>query len=123
MYRRFASHFIYYNGFYRMHYVELDENNQVRGIYPLKEEIAETVFYNGIIIIVRDIINLPDLLRRLEEIQKDKPEVDFRMLLKAANFIVPASEPVALFHFDCAPFSSPKFGTYNSSGNCHIKRL
>lgn len=48
--RRLASHFIYCGGIRRMSYLELDEEDRFRGIYPLREEIAGTAFYDGILI-------------------------------------------------------------------------
>lgn len=48
--RRLASHFIYWGGIRRMAYLELDEEDRFRGIYPLTEEIAGTAFYDGILI-------------------------------------------------------------------------
>lgn len=48
--RRFASHFIYCGGVHPMAYLELDEENRFRGIYPLIGEIAGTAFYDGILL-------------------------------------------------------------------------
>lgn len=48
--RRIAAHYIYCGRVYRMHYLELDEENRLRGMYPLTEEIAGTAFYDGILI-------------------------------------------------------------------------
>lgn len=48
--RRIAAHYIYCGRVYRMHYLELDEENRLRGIYPLTEEIAGTAFYDGILV-------------------------------------------------------------------------
>lgn len=48
--RRLASHFIYCGGIHRMAYLELDEEERFRGIYPLTQEMAGTAFYDGILI-------------------------------------------------------------------------
>lgn len=48
--RRLASHYIWYKKVYRLHYLEIDDEGCFQGIYPLKEEIAGTQFYNGILI-------------------------------------------------------------------------
>lgn len=42
--RRIASHYIYWNSFFPMHYVELDEEECLAGVFPLEEEIAGTEF-------------------------------------------------------------------------------
>lgn len=47
--RRVASHYVYWNGLFRMHYVELDDAGCLTGIYPLEGEIAGTEFYDGIL--------------------------------------------------------------------------
>ena len=43
--RRIASHYIYWRQFYRLHYVELNDNGVLAGIFPLEGEIAGTEFY------------------------------------------------------------------------------
>ena len=48
--RRIASHYIYWRQFYRLHYVELNDNGVLAGIFPLEGEIAGTEFYDGILI-------------------------------------------------------------------------
>ena len=47
--RRVASHYIWFRQLYRMHYVELDSQNRLVGIFPLSEEIAGTEFYDGLL--------------------------------------------------------------------------
>ncbi|WP_298551113.1 hypothetical protein [uncultured Parabacteroides sp.] len=47
--RRVASHYVYWNGLFRMHYVELDDEGCLAGVYPLDSEIAGTEFYDGIL--------------------------------------------------------------------------
>lgn len=47
--RRVASHYVYWNGLLRMHYVELDDEGRLAGVYPLEGEIAGTEFYDGIL--------------------------------------------------------------------------
>ncbi len=45
-------HYIYWRQFYRLHYVELNDNGVLAGIFPLEGEIAGTEFYDGILILV-----------------------------------------------------------------------
>lgn len=48
--RRIASHYVYWRRLYKMHYIELDGAGVFQGIYPFKEEIAGTEFYDGTLI-------------------------------------------------------------------------
>lgn len=48
--RRIASHYVYWRRLYKMHYIELDDDGRFQGVYPLEQEIAETEFYDGILI-------------------------------------------------------------------------
>ena len=52
--RRVASHYVYWNGLFRMHYVELDDEGCLAGVYPLEGEIAGTEFYDGVLFPVVD---------------------------------------------------------------------
>ncbi|MDD4516011.1 hypothetical protein [Massilibacteroides sp.] len=47
--RRIAAHYIYWKELLPIHYIELDENRQLIGVFPLKEEIAGTEFWDGIV--------------------------------------------------------------------------
>ena len=59
--RRIASHYIYWRQFYRLHYVELNDNGVLAGIFPLEGEIAGTEFYDGILILVPIPVHLPQI--------------------------------------------------------------
>ena len=45
--RRIASHYIYWQKWYRMHYLELDAEGCLVGVFPLEQEIANPDFYDG----------------------------------------------------------------------------
>lgn len=47
--RRIAAHYIFWKDFLPLHYIELDDNNLLVGVFPLKEEIAGTEFWDGTI--------------------------------------------------------------------------
>ena len=49
--KRFAAQYVFCSSgeLLKLHYVELEEDNRLRGIFPLEKETAETVFYNGIL--------------------------------------------------------------------------
>lgn len=53
MKRRFAAHFVWFAGrVYPMSYVEMDEKGSFLGLYPLAEEIAQTRFLNGVLVLL-----------------------------------------------------------------------
>ncbi len=39
--RRIASYYIYWRQFYRLHYVELNDNGVLAGIFPLEEAVRK----------------------------------------------------------------------------------
>lgn len=46
-----ASHFIWCSSHeYRLHYLEWDEDGKLSGVFPLQEEIAGVVFFNGTLV-------------------------------------------------------------------------
>lgn len=103
MYRRFAAHFIYCNGLFRMHCLELDAAGCVQALFPLREEIAGTSFYNGMIVAAPVTVTLPDLMRCVRrEAAPGLPASGLGGWLRteqAAAFLqVPPGQPVALFH-------------------------
>ena len=58
--KRLAAHYVLLpdDRLLKQHYVELDDENHLLGVFPLNKEIAGTVFYNGILMI------LPSLVER-----------------------------------------------------------
>ena len=51
--KRLAAHYVLLpdDRLLKQHYVELDDENRLLGVFPLNKEIANTIFYNGILII------------------------------------------------------------------------
>ncbi|MDR1527036.1 MAG: hypothetical protein LBS46_05105 [Dysgonamonadaceae bacterium] len=51
--KRLAAHYVLLpdDRLLKQHYVELDDENRLLGVFPLDKEIAHTVFYNGILMI------------------------------------------------------------------------
>ena len=51
--KRLAAHYVLLpdDRLLKQHYVELDDENRLLGVFPLEREIANTVFYNGILLI------------------------------------------------------------------------
>jgi hypothetical protein len=103
--KRLAAHriFISREEKYTMHYVELDGQNYLRGIYPLEKEIAGTAFYNGTI-----------YLSNREEI----PE-HFNWNTNRLD----RNKPVFVFHSDSIEAPPPEFGTGDSRSNTYIQRF
>lgn len=82
-----ASHFIRCSGHvYHLHYMEWDENGRLSGIFPLQEEIAGVVFFNGTLVPVPSAC-LPE---------KDLQEEDLQEL----SAKVETGSTIHLFHID-----------------------
>lgn len=84
-----------------MHYLELDESNRVGGIFPLREEIAGTAFYNGIIFVVPTSLGRADLFVLLDGLRgKGGNDVLTNLLNGMADrfCVVPPGCCVTLFH-------------------------
>jgi len=47
--RRIAAHYVYWKELLPLHVVEMDDNNILLSIYPLKEELPGTEFWDGVI--------------------------------------------------------------------------
>ncbi|MDR1919055.1 MAG: hypothetical protein LBQ65_05355 [Tannerellaceae bacterium] len=48
--RRIASHRIFWKKLYPLSYVELTDEGVFLGVYPLREEISATEFYDGLLL-------------------------------------------------------------------------
>lgn len=108
--RRIASHYIYWRKWYRMHYLELDAEGCLVGIYPLVQEIAATEFYDG------TLLPLP-----IDAVFPGEGGFELARWLSVADRVVEGM-PVSVYrltHF--SPTS--ELGADNSGGNCHIQRL
>jgi hypothetical protein len=103
--KRFAAHFIFLppGKYCQLHYIELDDGNQVQRIAPLESEIAQTSFFNDVIVVLNDDIplNIHDLKSVSVDIEK----------------------PVKLYHLSGINFLPSEFCAGNSGSDCHIQRL
>lgn len=106
--RRIASHYIYWQKWHRLHYVELDDAGCLVGVFPLEQEIAFTEFYDGALILVPSDDCPPS-------------EVFDKQWLKASNGVGVSSSVQVCLLTGITP--ATKLGTYHSSGDCHVKRL
>lgn len=103
--RRFAAHFIYLseNEVYKLHFVELNDRNQILRIAPLSEEIARTSFFSGSIFIAN-----PGEPFSIETFRNQKLNHD---------------KSVELYRSNSVNFFSPELGTSNCRSDRHIQRL
>ena len=125
--RRIASHYVYWKQLLRMHYVELDEKENLVGVFPLNGEIAGTEFYDGILV--------PALA---EGEKKDRQGIEFSWAgnknslgiefltaaLQKLNLPKPAEKglPTQVL-LVTLPLTSAKLSADNSRCNGYIKRL
>lgn len=123
MYRRLAAHYIYYNGLYRMHYIEVDAG--VVGIHPLVEEIAGTAFYNGLLLAVPYTFDSSCMFRQQEKWREQFPNLDLLEIMKQgdAALAVPPRSPIHLYHIPNPYCLSSELGADNCCGNRYIQRL
>ena len=126
--RRVASHYVYWNGLFRMHYVELDDEGCLAGVYPLEGEIAGTEFYDGVLFPVVD---------AGEEFHADETKVPCRgnksFMPMELGFdacrelgFPPAAvigESACLLLLGGIPLATAKFGADDSRGNGYVQRL
>lgn len=108
--RRIAAHYIWCGRVYRMHYIELDDNGLLRGIYPLEEEIAGTSFYDGVLV----------------PVLSSEPAIGFRRAVDswpALTEKVTPGCPVRIYRLSGIPLASAKLGADHGGGDGHIERL
>lgn len=125
---RVASHYICADGCtYRLHYLELDNDGCVSGIYPFREEIARTIFVDGIVFpVLRKLAPNTAMLReQLIQLNTENPEAGYWGALVRLSVIgkCESDEPVDLFRLRGIHLVSPEFGANNGCSNCYIERL
>lgn len=126
--RRVASHYMYWNGLLRMHYVELDDAGCLVGIYPLEDEVAGTEFYDGILFPVVQVgkefhasgTKVPCLWNPNSMSMESRFDVCRELGLPEAAKV---GEPTSLFLLRGVSLTATEFGTDNSRGNGYIQRL
>lgn len=126
MVRRIAAHYIYIPNKepYKLHYIEVSEINNLNNIIPLKNEIAGTSFYNGVILVLKEDY-LPEQLTSLltQLISKSPNQYVFPILNQCQFNEVSINDSIHLYILNGIDLLSTKFRTSNSSGHCHIQRL
>lgn len=50
---RFAAHYVYFSSarWYKLHGIELTDDHRFVRVFPLDREMAQTTFYNGVLIV------------------------------------------------------------------------
>lgn len=110
--RRIAAHYVYWRQFCRMHYVELDDEGRLTGVFPLDGEIAGTEFYDGTLL----------LLPENTEISDSELLADHMKWLNLNETIKPGTR-VWVYRLSGITLSASEFGADNGCGDGHIERL
>lgn len=115
--KRFASHFVFYHGMLRQHYVELSSgSNVMEGVFPLEEEIAGTEFRDGILLPLPagfDISEVKDVLIKMKEEKKSLDWENFSSLMSSSlDLQLPLEgKPIRLLLLNVHEFTSAELGT------------
>lgn len=108
--KRFAAHYIWLGDrVHAMRFLEVDASGFLCGLYPLTEEIARTIFFNGVL------VPLPASLEK---------EADF--WIRQWRQIPPVlfeKEPLGLYQLETIDLAAAKLGTDNSGRYRYVKRF
>ena len=117
--KRLAAHYVLMpdDTLLKQHYVELDDENRLLGVFPLDKEIANTLFYNGIL-----------MLRHCEgDCPKQSSESQHSGLLRYARndgtLIFDAPSSVEIYLLERIDLLPPKFTANDCRSHSHIQRL
>ena len=123
--KRFAAHYIALGkrniNKHKQHYLELDENNLVKGVFPLEKEIAGTVFYNGILFPVSMELKLQaaEILDTLQNLSRQHPDDSVFQILQRSGFVCEdLSMPVQIFQLDGVDLVSMEHNIFNHVFSC-----
>jgi hypothetical protein len=124
--RRLAAHYVLMNReVYRMHYVELADEVFL-GIYPLKEEIAKTAFFSGVLVLINGKLNFTpsSLFSYLHSLYFQNKSDDILTLFSCRKeFNVRSGEIVKVFHLAGLKLPTTEFCASDGCGNRYIERL
>lgn len=107
-----------------MHYLELDDMSCVSGIHPFREEIAGTVFIDGIVFPVPRACSFDAVIlkERLLQLHRENATVGWPGLLsQLLAFSEEKNSPVDLFRLSGLDLATPEFRTNNGCGDCNIE--
>lgn len=108
--RRIASHYVYWQRWYCLHYVELDAAGCLVGVFPLEQETACTEFYDGALTIVPAETDYP-------------PSGNFSVEWLDVSRLVKVSSPVKVYRLNGVSPATAELGADHSRGDCHVERL
>ena len=110
-----------------MHCIRLDGNGCIACVFPFVEEIASTVFVDGVVFPVRadQSVDAAQLLALLCVKQVEEPMATAFELISHIKELAPVGylDPVFLFRLHGCDLSSPKFSTNNGGSYSYIERL
>lgn len=97
--KRLAAHYILLSPSedFKLHYIELTDDNRWVGIFPLDHEIAQTTFYNGALIV--------------------------KTLLGEGKRLPEPEDPVEVFHLNTTDLAAAKLRADDCSSHSNIQRL
>lgn len=126
--KRFAAHYIFISPdqVYKLHFLELDDNNCIKGVFPLASETANTSFYNGILFPIKTdlVIESFSILHQIKKLQKQNPKATIFDLLSQLEIVETRNDkPVSVVRLDGIDLLSSKLGASDSGSDCHIQRL
>ena len=111
--RRFAAHYVFYRRALPLHYVEIC-SGCFAGAYPLREEIAGTAFFDGILLPVPLSIDKAMLDAALQYLHAEARELSWEnlsTLLYIGKAEPLEAQPVRLFLLDPHRYSSSELRT------------
>lgn len=121
---RWAAHFLVLGeNAYHLHYLEISPTGNLRGVFPLTEEIAETSFLDGLLLALpaSSILTEKDIFEQLWSEKISEFSILTSYLLKQ-GFTVPApGERLRLFHIRLHPLTTSELCTNDCRCNRHIK--
>ena len=124
--KRISAHYIYFPSekTYKLHYVELGDDNRFKGVFPLEKEISGTAFFTGILILLKEDISPSVLMDELRELNKSYINKTIFELLDQLSFSkLKEAEEVFIYLLDGIDLLTTKFGTNNRSRDSYIQRL
>ena len=109
--RRIAAHWVLSQKIWDLSYLELDANQILLGLHPLREELASTVFYDGMLVPVPasepPIREAAELIRRWRELTAR----------------VAIGDRVTVYRLFGIPRSAAELGASYGGSDGHIERL
>lgn len=127
--KRLAAHRICFSAgaCFDIFWIGLDDNGTLRQLAPLEDEIAATVFLNGLILMVPagQYASPEEAEEQFNRYITRHPRRKLTEFLEETGLTTPPSigrryYPLHLENFD---FPASELRADNSRGNCHVKRL